>query len=170
EGKKGAYGAWKALGIPVYQITIQGSTHFEWSLLPTFPATSWCASTAHGVCEGGWGNPLAQFYTVAWFDRWLKNPGEKGYDDADARLLDDYDWTPRYSFYYRSARAYAQRDGTPVACEDIRAGCSDTSTPSGTSIPKNTPIAPASSGGRYGGALGLALLLPLLLGARRRRR
>lgn len=123
EDKKTAFTAWQAAGIPVYEQTIQGSTHFEWSLIPTFPATSWCASTSHGVCEGGWGNPFAQFYSVAWIDRWLKNPGEKGYADADARLLDDHDWCDHYSFYFRSARDFPDRQGAVHHSDDVRADC-----------------------------------------------
>ena len=40
-------------------------------------------------CVGNWGLGVFEHYTVAWFDRWLKRPGESGYADADARLLDD---------------------------------------------------------------------------------
>ena len=125
EGQKTAYAAWKKAGIPVYQFTIQGSTHYEWSLIPTFPASSWCPQMVKGQCSGGWGNPMAQHYSLAWIDRWLKLPGETGYDDADARLLDDSHWLDRYSFYSRSARRFPLRNGKSAACEDIRAGCSD---------------------------------------------
>lgn len=123
ESDKAAYSAWRDAGVPVYQLTIQGSTHFEWSLIPTFPATSWCPEVVDGHCAGGWGRPLAEHYSLAWFDRWLKQAGEPGYDDADARLLADSDWVDRYSFYARSARAFPKRDGGAVLCEDIRAGC-----------------------------------------------
>jgi hypothetical protein len=123
EAHKAAYRAWSAAGLPVFQLTIRGSTHFEWSLIPTFPATSWCPQVgAHG-CEGGWGRPLAEHYSLAWFDRWLKQPGEAGFDDADARLLADADWRPRLSFYSRSARDFPDRDGRARTCEDLRAGC-----------------------------------------------
>lgn len=125
EAHKTAYETWKAAGLPVYQLTIQGSSHYEWSLIPTFPTSSWCADTSNNRCEGGWGRPLAEHYSLAWFDRWLKQPGEPGYEDADARLLADADWVDRYSFYYRSARAFPNRDGEIQACEDIRAGCVD---------------------------------------------
>lgn len=125
EGHKQAFAKWVAASMPVFTLTIQGSSHYEWSLLPTFPASSWCPSTATGACAGGWGNPLAQHYTLAWFDRWLKKPGEIGYDDADARLLDDDGEQGRgkFSFRYRSARAFPDRSGNLHVCEDIRAGC-----------------------------------------------
>ena len=116
---------WQAAGQPVIEQTIAGSTHYEWSLLPTFPTSSWCPDPASGQCSDGWGNPFAEHYTVAWFDRWLKQPGEPGFDDADARLLDDDGPQGRlkYSFRYRSARDFADRSGNRHACEDIRAGC-----------------------------------------------
>ncbi|MEQ1439017.1 hypothetical protein AAG565_06620 [Fontimonas sp. SYSU GA230001] len=162
ESDKVAYAAWRDAGVPVFQFTIQGSSHYEWSLLPTFPATSWCADTSSGACEGGWGNPMAEHYTLAWFDRWLKNPGESGYADADARLLADSDWQPRYSFYLRSARAFPDRSGKAHVCEDIRAGCDD--------LDLGAPGGGSAGGGGGGGGLGPALLALLALLAVGRRR
>lgn len=126
EEHKAAFTAWKDAGLPVVQFTIQGSSHYEWSLIPTFPTTSWCKTVEGGRCvpgaDGGWGRPMAEHYTVAWFDRWLKNPGESGYCDADARLLADADWIERYSFYFRSARRFSDRGNSLHNCDDIRAG------------------------------------------------
>ncbi|HUP90872.1 MAG TPA: hypothetical protein VM074_01385 [Solimonas sp.] len=157
EAKKLAYGKWVAAGVPVYQITIQGSTHFEWSLLPTFPATSWCPQMVDGTCSGGWGNPMAEHYSLAWLDRWLKKPGEPGYDDADARLLADADWQERYSFYLRSARSFPTRGGVQQVCDDIRAGCA-------------AAAAPASATSAFGGGALPPLLLAGLLAVALRRR
>lgn len=123
ESKKTAYDAYRDAGIPVFVFTIQGSSHYEWSLIPTFPTTSWCPDMSTGSCLGGWGHPMAEHYSLAWMDRWLKLPGEVGYADADARLLADADWCPRYSFYLRSARAFSSRDDVPHHSEDIRAEC-----------------------------------------------
>jgi len=122
---KVGYGAWVAAGVPVYELTIRGSSHYEWSLLANFPTTSWCPNPSIGVCENGWGNPMAQHYTLAWFDRWLKQPGEAGYADADARLLDDNGAQGRVkmSFRFHSARNYPDRGGALHHCENIRAGC-----------------------------------------------
>ncbi|SEQ97576.1 hypothetical protein SAMN04488038_11374 [Solimonas aquatica] len=117
------YQAWRAQNLPVMQVTLRGSTHYEWSLLPAFPASSWCPQIVDGRCSGGWGQPLAQHYTLAWFDRWLKQPGEAGYADADARLLDDASWADRMSFHFHSARSFVLRDGQRADCADIRAGC-----------------------------------------------
>ncbi len=117
------FAAWKAAGIPSYELTIRGSSHFEWSLIPTFPTTSWCPNTLGGRCNGGWGRPMAEHYTLAWLDRWLKRPTEAGYATADARLLADADWRDRTSFHFRSARSFVTRSGQRKVCSDIRAGC-----------------------------------------------
>lgn len=165
-------------GLPVDQLTIQGSTHFEWSLIPTFPASSWCPEVVDGQCAGGWGRPLAEHYSVAWFDRWLKKPGEPGYDTADTRLLADADWVERYSFYSKAARAFPSRDGNMQLCEDIRAGCEIANPPvvivdppPSNPPPSNPPPAVvAGEEGRFGGSMGFSLLLLLWPALRRRSR
>ena len=65
-------------------------------------------------------------------DRWLKRPGESGYDDADARLLAEADWHERLSFYYASARDFPTRGGGMQRCEDLRAGCAQSGDGSGS--------------------------------------
>jgi hypothetical protein len=145
ESKKGAYHAYHDAGIPIFVLTVQGSTHYEWSLLPTFPATSWCPDMSTGSCLGGWGNPMATHYTVAWMDRWLKLPGEAGHDDADTRLLADGDWCERYSFYFRSARSFPDRSGTVHTSEDIRADCLGLPTPTPTATSTATGPTPTSA-------------------------
>jgi alpha-beta hydrolase superfamily lysophospholipase len=112
EGKKAGFTAWRNAGVPSYQVNIRGGTHYEWSLLPGFPTSSW-----------DWGNPLADHYSLAWLDRWLKLPGEAGYENADSRLLADDAWRERMSFYFRSARHFPTRSGTLHDCDDIKSGC-----------------------------------------------
>jgi hypothetical protein len=116
---------WRDAGVPSFAFTILGSSHYEWSLLPLFPATSWCPEVVDGECQGGWGLPMADYYTVAWFDRWLKQPGEAGYDDADARLLDDARFRDRLSYHFASARSFPGRDGRQRFCADMLGGCAD---------------------------------------------
>ena len=106
--------AWRSADVPAYQLVVRGGTHYEWSRTPTFPATSW-----------GFGNALADHYTVAWFDGWLKAPGEPGYRDADDRLLADDEWGDHLSFHYCSKRAFCGRDGREHVCGNVRAGCGD---------------------------------------------
>jgi len=123
DGHLSAFRAYQAAGVPVSQFTIQGSTHFDWSLIPVFPSSSWCADLSSGSCAGGWGQPMAEHYSVAWMDRWLKKAGEPGHADADARLLADRDWCDRYSFHFRSARDFPLRRGGRALEEDVRAQC-----------------------------------------------
>ena len=110
DAKSVGFERWRAAGVDAYQLVVRGGTHYEWSRTPTFPATSW-----------GFGNALADYYTVAWFDRWLKRPSEPGYDDADARLLADDEWGDHLSFHYCSRRAFKGRDGREHVCDDVRA-------------------------------------------------
>ncbi len=125
EHKAEGYDAWKAAGTPVFEFTVQGSSHEDWSPGLPFPTTSWCPDTSTGACRGGWGQPMIQHYTLAWFDRWLKKPGEAGYADADQRLVDDggSEGAVKMSWHFRSARDYPDRSGHWQQCEDIRAGC-----------------------------------------------
>lgn len=144
EAKKTAFAAWAKAGVPAAELVIQGGTHYEYSRLPTFPATSWTT----------WGNPMAAQYSLAWIDRWLKHPGEAGYDTADSRLLADRDWRPRMSFYLRSARAFPDRAGRAHVCADIRAGCADVAAPAGASGATGSSAAiPAAAARETGRAL-----------------
>ncbi|WP_022955351.1 alpha/beta hydrolase family protein [Perlucidibaca piscinae] len=119
----GPFLAWQEAGMPVIDLTLRGSSHYEWSLIPGFPASSWCPEVRDGRCRGGWGRPLAEHYTLAWLDRWLKRPGERGHDDADARLLDDARFRERLSFHFDSRRDFPQRDGQRRRCNTIRTSC-----------------------------------------------
>ena len=127
EEKNVGFKLWTDSSVPSYQINIRGAAHYEWSLLPSFPASSWeggkvidAAGTDIGT---GWAQPVAQYYTLAWFDRWLKVEGETGFDTADARLLNDTLFRDRLSYYFLSKRAFPTRAGTMQSCEDIGAGC-----------------------------------------------
>lgn len=117
------FSEWREASVPVYQIAIAGSTHLDYSLGPELPATSWCAEVIDNRCVGGWARPAITHYTVAWFDRWLKRAGEAGFDNADARLLDDQQWAPRFSRHYSSARYFTTRGGENIDCTDIRLNC-----------------------------------------------
>lgn len=166
EAHKNGFRGWVEAGEPVIQLSIRGSTHFEWANIPTFPASSWCPDAASGKCEGGWGLPLAQHYSLAWMDRWLKRPGEPGFDTADTRLLADDDWRERLSFYYASARDFPARTGARAVCEDIRTGCDATSSSGGAA----TASSAAGAGGGHPGWAGVLVLGLFAVGAGLRRR
>lgn len=103
---------------------VRGGTHYEWSLGAPLPATSWRppADQEAGVEPGGFGDPLADHYSLAWLDRWLKAPGQPGYGDADDRLLADDEWADRLSFYYGSARDFPGREGARHVRDDLLDG------------------------------------------------
>lgn len=127
EEKNVGFNLWRDSSVPSMQINIRGAAHYEWSLLPSFPTSSWEPGkviSADGRDIGtGWAQPIAQYYTLAWFDRWLKVDGEPGFSNADARLLNDELFRDRLSFYFTSKRSFTTRAGAVQACEDISAGC-----------------------------------------------
>ena len=179
--KRAGYLSWVEAGLPSYQLVVEGGTHYEWSLLPTFPTTAWEPGG-----DGGWGNPLARHFTVAWLDRWLKTAGEPGFADADARLLDvdavpasddlqgdgtTASWCERLSFHFTSSYRFPARDGAPQSLDDVAASCAqDVAAPAG---PAGTPDAPAVQQRalpRTGGVPALAALVVLATAALLRRR
>jgi hypothetical protein len=116
---------WQQADVPIMSLTIAGSTHLDYSLGPDLPATSWCPAIEDNACVGGWARPMITEYTVAWFDRWLKQADEQGYDEADARLLNDAAWADRMSMHFASARDFSTRSGQQVVCNDIRVECGE---------------------------------------------
>jgi hypothetical protein len=122
---KVTFGIWHAAGVPIFTLTHQGTSHLDFASAAGAPATSWCPDPASGACEGGWARPSITYYAVAWFDRWLKKPGEAGYTDADARLRNDGgpQGAVKMSFHFRSARDFPDRSGVREHCESIRTGC-----------------------------------------------
>ena len=179
--KLGGFDAWVDAGLPTYQLVVRGGTHYEWSLIPTFPTSAWDAGGA-----GGWGRPLAEHWTLAWLDRWLAVPGDPGHVDADARLLaeadagpDDATWQERLSYLYRSARAFPDRQGIAQVCDDILAGCPVVApAPAPTATPTTSPD-PGSDGDvdadgadlpATGASAGLMALVLMAAGRATRRR
>lgn len=122
EEKLGPLRAWQTAGVPAFEFTIRGSTHYEWSQIPLFPATSWCPKVVDNACVGGWGRPMAEYYALAWLDRWLKTSGESGFSDADARLQ-SRQFNPRLSFYSHSAYDFPTRSGSRLRCDNLLEGC-----------------------------------------------
>src|SRR5207237_2715764 len=84
ESDKDAYRAWRDAGIPVFQFTIQGSTHYEWSLLPTFPTTSRCPDMSTGSCLGGCRPPTPEPYPPSRLGPRLALPAQPGHAAANA--------------------------------------------------------------------------------------
>ncbi len=109
-----------AAGTDTMQLVVRGGSHYESSFIP---------NPAFGATLRG--NDLETFYTVAWFDRYVK-----GDTAATARLLTqrwrndplgaavDPDKDPNdLSRYYASRVDIAGQNGGRVVCESLRDGC-----------------------------------------------
>ncbi len=108
-------------GVDTGQIVVRGGTHFEFGDEPT------------GVLPASLrGIDLATWYTLAWFDKYLK-----GDPTADRRLLtsrwrndeiggkaDPGGDANLFSTYYRSRLDITRTNGKGFDCEDLRQGCS----------------------------------------------
>lgn len=111
--------AYSKAGVDTGQINIRGGTHYEFS----FIASSSFPATLRGA-------DLTAWYTLAWFDKYVK--GDKG---ADARLLTDrwrgdrlgavvdLDKDGNLFSFYLPSRLDVRSGGKRVVCEDLRAGC-----------------------------------------------
>ncbi len=121
-GKKAATSvAYTKAGVDSGEIVIRGGTHLDFSYIPL---------AALGASLRG--PDLADWYTTAWFDKYLKHDAT-----ADRRLLSDR-WRadaaearvdPRhdgnaFSFYYASRLNIRLSDGTRRSCANLRTGCS----------------------------------------------
>ncbi|BET26260.1 hypothetical protein EV673_0642 [Limnobacter thiooxidans] len=117
---------WRDNGQPAMVVVPHASTHTQYSQGLLLPSSSWCASNSEEVCDSGWVIRMAEHYTVAWFDRWLKQQGEKGFDTADQRLLDNGNpltGAANMSWHYRSARYFSDRSGKAHDCDNLRSDC-----------------------------------------------
>jgi hypothetical protein len=54
DSRSSGFRAWRDAGLPAVRVVVQGGTHYEWSLIPTFPSTPWgsCSRTEHGRAPG----------------------------------------------------------------------------------------------------------------------
>ncbi|MFL5896258.1 MAG: hypothetical protein ACJ76Z_14245 [Thermoleophilaceae bacterium] len=107
-------------GIDAGEIVIRGGSHLDFSFIPN-----------HAFGATLRGADLVDWYTTAWFDKYVK-----GDATADRRLLTerwrndvqegevDPDGDPNmFSFYHRSRLDFTLADGSKADCEDLRAGC-----------------------------------------------
>lgn len=121
-----AFNYWALHGMDAMVIVPHASVHTHYSPNPFLPSSSWCGDPNSDSCATGWVIPIAEHYTVAWFDHWLKLPQEPGYQTALERLLDDENpltGVANMSWHYTSARQLRDRQGNWVRCVDLRAGC-----------------------------------------------
>lgn len=110
---------YSAAGVDSASITVRGASHVDWTWVATVPF-----ATLRGI-------DMATWYTVAWFDKYLRRD-----PTADRRLLTRrwaYDAAtsavdPRsdpnmFSRWFRSRIDIRLKSGGRVRCEDLRSGC-----------------------------------------------
>lgn len=127
QAKNAASSAYSAAGVDSAQLNIRGGTHFEYSYLPN-PGFG---ATLRGMDMAAW-------YTLAWFDRYVKGGVD---EDAERRLR-----TTRWRADARGAEVDPTGDGNLFShylksrlaiggfrCEDMRAGCAGMSADDGRS-------------------------------------
>jgi dienelactone hydrolase len=107
-------------GVDSGEIIVRGGSHLDFSFIP---------NQAFGASL--YGPDVIDWYTTAWFDRYLKHSS-----DADAELLTDRwrDFAPEaaidpghdgnaFSFYYDSRLDFHLENGRSFDCEHLRDGC-----------------------------------------------
>ncbi len=119
EARNRAFAAYKQAGIDAMQVNIRGGTHYESSYIPNpaFPAT------LRGI-------DLVDWYTLAWFDRYVKGEAravkrilsDRWRADAKAASVDPTGDGNLFSFYFRSPVAITTPEGR-FECSDLRGGC-----------------------------------------------
>jgi hypothetical protein len=84
--------AFRAAHVPTALVTLANSTHQEWNYIPYFGdvvgglALSLDPTVAEGAPASSDGERVALYYTLAWFDRFLK-PDRPHISSADARFF-----------------------------------------------------------------------------------
>jgi hypothetical protein len=112
-----AHKKWVEAGIDTYSFTVRGGTHLEWSYIPFISM-----ATAYGRHQIG-------YYTLAWFDRWLKT-SKRDKSDALARLVTgpkaegiavEAPWRANYmSARYLGGFSLTALNGHRTTVEDLR--------------------------------------------------
>lgn len=113
EENKAAFNKWRDAGIDTMQVAPRAATHLEWSFVPMLP-----------LAASSWGNDIVAFYTLAWFDKYLRHD-----PTADARLLtnafNQHDNEACggndgcYSIYFKNAYWFRGASGALHSCDDV---------------------------------------------------
>jgi dienelactone hydrolase len=150
EAKSQGFLAYKKAGVDSGEIVIRGGSHYEFSFQP---GPNWPAGLR--------GADLATWYTIAWFDKYLKHDPtadrrlltDRWRNDAREAEIDPHGDGNKFSFYYRSSLDIARAGGGRAICDDLRAGCpaltsSDGQPPNWSYVGfANTPDRPAAGPG-----------------------
>jgi dienelactone hydrolase len=112
--------AYSNVGVDSGEIIIRGGSHLDFSFIP---------NQAFGASLRG--PDLTDWYTSAWFDKYLKHSAsadarllsERWMDDPIERRIDPRHDGNAFSFYYYSRLDIHRADGSRWVCEDLRDGC-----------------------------------------------
>ena len=121
--------AYSRAGVDSGEIVIRGGSHLDFSFIP---------NQAFGASLRG--PDITDWYTTAWFDRYLKgDPGamarlltERWRDDPVEAGVDPNHDGNAFSFYYHSRLDIALTGGGRFDCEELRDGCPGMSSPTAT--------------------------------------
>ena len=144
--------AYTKAGVDTGEIIIRGGSHLDFDFIP---------NAAFGASLRG--ADLIDWYTTAWFDKYVKGDATADArllttrwrsDTAEAKIDPTHDGN-MYSFFYQS-RLDIHAGGTVFDCEDLRAGCAGlvsndgappgysyvalATTPDTGSVPANAPL------------------------------
>lgn len=120
-GHLGAYGVWRSAGVDTYALTVRGGTHLEWNEIPYV-----LPSTTYGVRQ-------VDYYTLAWFERFLRPESTRRAEGAWALLRgpvpdgrtdgrDEYAWRADFfSARYLGAFSFRDAQGARRTARDLRA-------------------------------------------------
>jgi hypothetical protein len=119
-GKSSESLAYTTAGVDSGEIIIRGGSHLDFSFIPL---------AAFGASLRG--ADLIDWYTSAWFDKYLKRMpsaddrllSERWMDDPIEKRIDPRHDGNAFSFYYYSRLDVHLADGRRWDCEDLRAGC-----------------------------------------------
>ncbi len=125
-----AFLAYREAGVDSMQFHIRGGTHEESAFIPGNTTGVLGLATLRGTDMIAW-------YTLAWFDKYVRcaDGGNCDVEEADRRLLTDR-WRndqrggsidanndPNLFSFYRFSRYDLHADGKEVTCDDMRTGC-----------------------------------------------
>jgi dienelactone hydrolase len=134
-------------GVPSVVLTLANSTHHEWHYVPYVGLIALYAdpTLAEAYAASSVGERVALYYTLAWFDRWLKPSTKKiarerllarQFDDSADRVAigqGTYDPLTRSNVPYEVEGGQVEQHLSPwfvsraafdhVRCEDLRSGC-----------------------------------------------
>jgi dienelactone hydrolase len=125
-GRNTGFAAYRAAGVDSMQVDIRGGTHYEYSLIPGNTVPVFGTATFRGI-------DLATWYTIAWFDKYVKGAAHadgrllttRWLHDAPTAKVDPNGDGNMLSFYLRSQYDFHTSDGTEVTCDDMRGGCAN---------------------------------------------